>query len=214
MIYKIKFKKNNINQKATKIRPPSNILRNIILLCIVLFTAFFLSGVFLGNSFLSSVKITLEKNDAIWLPIFIFFGSLAPLTIGIIILFNGIGSNLMKCKTTGTIKNSKIQSFYDDDAENNNIYYVYSTVSYIVDGFEYQNEGRHNFFTYDENKAKEKIKSISPGNQVIVFYDPKNPYLMTLESRDKSIWGEIFTGAAFIGVGLYLSSVLGAFFHN
>ncbi len=214
MIYKMKFKKkfikkNNINQKDPKIRPTSYILRNIILICIVLFITCLISGILFGDNILSFIKIKLEKNKAICLPILIFFGSLLLLGWGIILLFWGITSNLMKRKTIGTIDKSKIRSFYDDDADDNYIYYVYSSVRYIVDGFEYQNEGRHNFFTYNENKAKEKIKSILPGDKVIIFYDPKNPYLMTLESRDISIWGEILTGMAFIGGGLYLSLLLG-----
>ena len=218
MIYKMKFKKkfikkNNINQKDPKIRPTSYILRNIILICIVLFITCLISGILFGDNILSFVKIKLEKNEAIWLPILIFFGSLLLLGWGVITLFMGITSNLMKNKTKGIIINSKIRSFYDDDADNNYIYYVYSSVSYIVDGFEYQNEGPLNFYSIDnENKAIQKIKSISPGDKVLIFYDPKNPYLMTLESRDISIWGEIFTGMAFIGGGLYLSLLLGTFF--
>lgn len=191
------------------IRPTSHILRNIIIICFVLLVSGLLTGIFFEQNILSFIDSNsdtpLKVKDQIWLPIMVSFGVLMLYFWGIITIFGGITANLIKSKTMGVIKKSKIKSFYDSDY--GDTYYIFSEVNYRVNGIEYKNEAQHNFSTTDKDKAMQKLNSISPGDKIIVLYDIKNPYSINLECQDVDIKGEILGGIGFI-TGATLFSVL------
>ncbi len=206
----------NLKQNKIKIRPASHIMRNIIIICAVLFLISVFSGILFGDNILflinSKSKNPLEVEGKIWVPIILFFAVLLLYFWGIVIIFGGITAYLMKSKTMGIIKKSEIRSFYDSD--DGDIYYIFSEVKYNINGFEYHNEGRHIFSSNNNDKAKEKLNSISPGDKILIFYDPKNPYLMNLECNDYDIKGEILAGTGFITGAMLLSIFLGTILRN
>lgn len=210
------IKKKSSPKKNIDIRPTSYILRNILIICFILFFIGVLSGIFFGENILSFINsksdTPLKVKGQIWLPIVIFFGVLMLYFWGIVIIFGGITANLIKSKTTGVIKKSKIKSFYDSD--DGDVYYIFSEVKYKVNHIEYQNERQHNFSTTDKDKAIQKLKSISPGDKVLILYDPKNPYLMNLECNDIDIKGEIFAGIGFITGATLFSIFFGVIIFN
>ena len=218
-IFSYNLRKKFIKKKSSKkedpnIRPTSHILRTLILICCLLVIVGIMIGIIFGDFIFSIFKskslYTMREESPIWVPIFVFFGSIINFGWGIAILFGAITANLMKSTIMGTIEKSKIRSFYDSD--DGDVYYIYSTVNYKVNGFEYQNEEKHDFSTTDLNKAKHKLDSISSGDKILVLYDPKNPNLMVLEKNDVDIKGEMIAGMGFFTGGFLCSIFIGTFF--
>ena len=218
-IFSYNLRKKFIKKKPSKkedpnIRPTSHILWYLFLICCLLVIIGVMIGIIFGDFIYSILKskslYTMREESPIWVPLLVLSALVIDLGWGIAILFGAITANLMKSKIMGMIKKSKIKSFYDSD--DGDVYYIYSTVNYTVNGFEYQNEEKHDFSTTDLNKAKHKLDSISPGDKILVLYDPKNPNLMVLEKNDVDIKGEILAGFGFFTGGFLFSIFIGTFF--
>lgn len=218
-IFSYNLRKKFIKKKSSKkedpnIRPTSHILRALFLICCLLVFIGIMLGIIFGDFIFSIIKsksfYTMREKSPIWVPILVFSALVIDLGWGIAILFGAITANLMKSMIMGTIEKSKIRSFYDSD--DGDVYYIYSTVNYTINGFEYHNEEKHDFSTTDLNKAKQKLDSISPGDKILVLYDPKNPNLMVLEKNAVDIKGEIIAGIGFFTGGFLFSIFIGTFF--
>jgi hypothetical protein len=202
-------KKNSSDPGETKFRPTSRILAAVILICCFLTVGGMTAGIFRGHgfSFLLGDKSMAEyKAAGPGLPILISCTALILYAWGCVIVFSAVCSLQIKKTTIGRILRSEIKSFFGDDGYD---YRIYSVVSYSVNGIPYENQGVHDFYSMNKEAAKEKLKSLRMENDVTVFYDPKNPDLMTLDRKYSAAYGSLFSGAGFIIGGTLLSIFLG-----
>jgi hypothetical protein len=140
---------------------------------LALSAASFLTGRFAGSRIISMLG---PGEPARWLQssstsaaIMICVGAMLCVTIGVLICFSGLSNASMNASAFGTIRRSGIRSFPCDEGME---YYVYSTVTYMVEGIAFENEGRHRFSSNSEEAVREKLTRIRPGDPVIVFFKP------------------------------------------
>jgi hypothetical protein len=163
-----------------------------------------LLGIFAGSGILSAIGLE-EQLDALdaspGMVILFCLGGFICLAAGAAVAFMGLSNTLMKASTTGTVRSSTIRSFPCDEGMG---HYVFSTVSYHVDGVAYENEGRHLFSSNDQEEAKKALTGIKPGDQVRVFYKPGDPGVIDLDAPPMDKSGSIAFGAALVGVAMIL----------
>ncbi len=141
------------------------------------------------------------------MAILMFGGSLVCLAAGVSVGFMGMSNALLKSMVPGTIRSSSIRSFPSDGGTE---YYVYSIVSYEVDGARFENEGCHRFSSTDGDAAGEKLAGIHPGDPVAVFYKPGDPDVIDLDTAPTDGRGSILAGAVLVVIGLILLFLVGS----
>lgn len=161
-------------------------------------------GMFTGSGILSAIGLEgqLELLDPSTGTMILFcLGGLVCLAAGTAVGFMGLSNASMKPTTMGTVRSSTIRSFPCDEGME---HYVFSTVSYYVDGVAYENEGRRQFSSNDMEAAKRALAGIDPGDQARVFYKPGDPDVIDLDAPPIDKSGSIAFGAALVMVATIL----------
>jgi hypothetical protein len=180
---------------------------------LVLAVAALLSGLLAGEEIMRALDSggpALGMSPApLGMAILMCGGALVCLAAGVSVGFMGMSNALLKSMVPGSIRSSSIRSFPSDGGTE---YFVYSIVSYEVDGARFENEGCHRFSSTDGNAASEKLAGINPGDPVAVFYKPGDPDVIDLDSAPTDGRGSILAGAALIVIGLILLFMAGSSF--
>jgi hypothetical protein len=161
-------------------------------------------GMFTGGGILTAIGLEgqLELLDPTPGTMILFcLGGLICLAAGCAVGFMGLSNALMKATTMGTVRSSTIRSFPCDGGME---HYVFSTVSYYVDGVAYENEGRRQFSSNDMEAAKKALAGTNPGDQVRVFYKPGDPGVIDLDAPPIDKSGSIAFGVALVVVAMIL----------
>jgi len=168
-----------------------------------------LVGMFAGGRILSAIGLegqlgVLEPD--LGMVLLFCLGGLILLGAGVATGLMGMGNATTKAMAMGTVKSSSIRDLPCDEGVE---HYVYSTVSYQVDGVAYENEGRRQYSSNDQEAAKKTLAGISPGDPVRVFYKPGDPAVIDLDAPPIDKGGSIAFGIALVTGAMILLFMAG-----
>jgi hypothetical protein len=172
-----------------------------------------LVGIFAGPGILSSMDLT---DQTLWITsaspgfaVFVCAGAALCVLAGFVIAFMGLSNATMRSCVAGTVQSSAIRAFPCDEGYEN---YIYSTVTYEVDGRTHTSEGRHQFSSTSVDEIREKLAGISRGDRVLVCYKPGDPGVIDLDAPPKDTWGSVYFGGSLVLAGAILLFLAGSSF--